>query len=258
MDSGAKECEDIIRKEFKLLKKLLSDREESLVKHLHQNKDKRIKQLKAIDIDIESSLQACHKAKYKVECIVENDTQYSGASWAVLTARKSRIIQQIERCIEYEVARDDLYDTENNIKKRYSISSLIHTDMDIDNLLAFETFSTAKNIDVGRTRVKDWNSLNIGSPRPRESIMDPSPFKELLLTNLKALEDIEEEAVKQHGFGENSYATHELNVFIRSPSQIRLRMCLPGKTIYMTDHIFLLYFIYYIFIFYYKRIFVST
>ena len=117
LDSGARECEDIIRKEFKLLRKLLSNREETLVMNIHQNKDKRIQQLKAIDIDIESSLQACHTAKYKVECIVENDTQYSGASWAVLTARKSRVIEQIERCIDYEVARDDLYDTENNTKR---------------------------------------------------------------------------------------------------------------------------------------------
>ena len=107
--------------------------------------------------------------------------------------------------------------------------------MDIDNLLAFETFATAKNIDVGRTRIKDWNALTVSSPQPRQTIMEPSPFKDLLFKNLRALEDIEEEAVKQHGFGENSYATHELNVFIRSPSQIRLRMCLPGKL--STDYI---------------------
>ena len=233
MDSGARECENIIRKEFNLLRKLLNDREEYIISDLHQNKDKRIKQLNAIDIDIETSLQACHKSKYKVECIVENDTQYSGASWAVLTARKSRAIQQIERCIEYEVAKNDLYDEENNTKKRYSISSLIHTDMDIDNLLAFETFATAKNIDVGRTRIEDWNSLNTGnplsSPIPRQQSIIETGFKDLLMKNLKALEDIEEEAIKKHGFGENSYATHELNVFIRSPSQIRLRMCLPGN-----------------------------
>ena len=90
MDSGARECENIIRKEFNLLRKLLNNREEYIIADLHQNKDKRIEQLNAIDIDIETALQACHKSKYKVECIVENDTLYSGASWAVLTARKSR------------------------------------------------------------------------------------------------------------------------------------------------------------------------
>merc|ERR1712032_1342540 len=42
------------------------------------------------------------------------------------------------------------------------------------------------------------------------------------------MEEIERDAVKRFGFGENSYASHDLNVFVRSPSQIRLRMCLPG------------------------------
>ena len=247
MDSGARECENIIRREFNLLRKLLTERETFIISDLHSNKDRRISQLNAIDIDIESALQACHKAKYKVECIVENDTQYAGASWAVLTARKSRAIQQIEQCIELEVAKNDLYDEETNQKKRYSISSLIHTDMDIDNLLAFETFATAKNLDVGMTRIQDWNQLNTDKP-PRESVIDPTekqPFKDLLFANLKKLEDIEREAVKKHGFGENSYATHELNVFIRSPSQIRLRMCLPG--ICISDiFLFIYYLIYFI------------
>ena len=50
---------------------------------------------------LKSNSHPCHKAKYiKLNVlIVENDTQYSGASWAVLTARKSRIIQQIERFV---------------------------------------------------------------------------------------------------------------------------------------------------------------
>eukprot|EP01084_Bolivina_argentea_P094270 169465_1 len=221
LDSGAIECENIIRKEFNILRELINNREEYIIGDLHKKKNKRIEQLNTIDIDIDKALISCHKAKYKVECIIENDTQYSGSSWSVLISRASRAVKSIENTIEFQVAKNDFFD-ENNKPKRYSISSLIHTDMDIDNLLAFETFGTAENIDVGMTKVKDWNTLQ------NTLQIDEQPFKDVIFKNLKKLHQIEQEAIQKHGFGENSYATHDLNVFIRSPSQIFIRSQLPG------------------------------
>merc|ERR1712228_848305 len=99
--------------------------------------------------------------------------------------------------------------------------------MDIDNLLAFETFGTAQS--VGMTKIQDWNSLNMESTiSPNVKRDTRQSFKEILFDNLQKLKEIERDAVKRFGLGENSYASHQLNVFVRSPSQIRLRMCLPG------------------------------
>lgn len=94
---------------------------------------------------MESALTKLCAARQRVQRIVENDTKYTGASWAVLAARKSRITRYIEECIEENVAkrkgkesRDDRHDVHSNpvrIRNEASIGTLIHSDMNLWNLL---------------------------------------------------------------------------------------------------------------------------
>lgn len=91
---------------------------------------------------------------------MEDDTRYSGASWAVLSARKSRITSLIEGSIEQHVAKRRGCGRDGGGGKE-SVSSLIHSDCDLPNLLEFECFGTADPQQVGPSRMSSVRGLGL-------------------------------------------------------------------------------------------------
>lgn len=161
LDSGGKQCEHMIKKEFEILRNQLSNREHALISNLQKNKSQRINKLNTIDRDIKNALSICYETKSNVESIFMYDTKYNGAAWSILMSRKDRAVKEIEECIRIQIIE---------CQTNY-ISSLIHTQMSMSNMLRFKAF--------GECRMDDESKLQVGIANIRDfhSLVSPSPTK---------------------------------------------------------------------------------
>ncbi|ETO09789.1 NOL1/NOP2/Sun family protein, partial [Reticulomyxa filosa] len=212
LEEGRKKSEKVINEEFAHLKQMLEEREQMLLQAMRIKTTHKMKQLKVIDKIAKAAVIQCNKAKENVEYVIANDTRFAGNDWAVLSARKKRAVDLLENCIDEEIGKyeslrpalekimaAEAESSTVDMTQMKSLACLIHTDVDMENILEFEPFDryfmtpavvTQNNNNENNNNGSNSNENNSNN-NDNEKTNLTKEFNQLLLQRLRSYNDEE-------------------------------------------------------------------
>lgn len=125
---GGEAYESIIRREFEILKDLLTQREEQLIDEMKHKIHGKITELIKLDHDILFVLQSCQTSKILAQKQLKTNEQprMTRSSWRNMKGRKKKVVKIIEQCIHDQIEQN------SNV----FLSQLIHCTMKLHHMLS--------------------------------------------------------------------------------------------------------------------------